>query len=143
MRATPRSDSQPHDKGVSRRLYGRAVEGTDRVVVDVDDFQFSIWGVQERNEEFATELADFDDEVGCVVVHTGQHYGPAELVGRRCDGPGPLTDDMDEIVEFSLVSEGPLRVLELYGEPVVTLAEAPASYRLRISARGRSEGETR
>ncbi len=116
---------------------------SERVIVDVDEFQFSIWGVQEANEEFATELADFVQEIGFVVVYAGQHYGPAELVVRRCDAPGPLADEMDEIVEFSVISDGPLQVAELYGEPVITLAEAPGSYRLRLSARGRGEGEAR
>jgi len=124
-------------------MYVRAMMDSERVIVDVDEFQFSIFGMEESTEEFATELADFSQELGFAVVHAGQHYGPAELVVHRCDSPGPLADDMDEIVEVSVVSDGPLQVAELYGAPVVTLAETPGSYRLRLSARGRAEGEAR
>lgn len=116
---------------------------SERVILDVDEFQFSIWGVANSTEEFATDLADFIRELGFVVVHTGQHYGPAELVVRRCDAPGQLIDEAEDSVEFSVVSNGPLQVAELFGAPVVTLAEAPGSYRLRLSARGRGEGEAR
>ena len=60
-----------------------------RMIVDVDKFQFSIWGLSADSEEFGTELADYVAELSCIVVHTGQDYGPAEVVVEPRTAPGP------------------------------------------------------
>jgi hypothetical protein len=85
-----------------------------------------------------------DEDFTEVWIHTGSQWGPFKVTTRTLVTPPPVGDEWEDVVEFSVRSTGGLFVSELVeGAPLGSVADSGGDYRLRVSARGRTEGAER
>jgi hypothetical protein len=117
-----------------------------RAIVQVAEGQFWITG---GGQPLTVDAGDLDqlmilDEVPAAVpVLTGAFEGPVEVRAAARDTEPTLGDEWDEIVEFTITTADGLSVVELYGEPRLTITDGAGSFRLRLSSRGRAAGQAR
>jgi hypothetical protein len=115
--------------------------------VDVDDFQFLIAdfsGGEVTADTSGVELLSYDIEIpDWVIVHTGAHWGPASVRSEVHAVPPAVEAEWEEVVEVSVRCETGLVVVELGGDPILTICEQGGQYRLRMSTRGRAAGAER
>jgi hypothetical protein len=93
---------------------------------------------------WTTRLVTLDDEAladGDVLVNTGGQWGPFEVTTQYWDAEPDVENSWEDIVEFSVgCRDGGLVVTELVdNDPTAVLAEVAGTYRVRVSARGRSD----
>lgn len=73
-------------------------------------------------------------------VLTGDQWGPFSVTTELTDtAPGEPDTGWEDVVELSVTTTGPMVVTELVeNDPQVPLTMEPGSYRVRVSARGRT-----
>ena len=86
------------------------------------------------------EEGAFGEEGSDLWVLTGDQWGPFEVVVRVLDrAPGEPGETWEDVAEVSLESESGFYVTELVDQdPGAVVPCDPGTYRLRVSARGRS-----
>ena len=76
-------------------------------------------------------------------VHGGSQWGPFAITARVLADASEAAAEWEDVVELSVNTTGDLTLNEVVDGPVDTLQVPPGTYRLRLSSRGRTEGEER
>lgn len=85
-----------------------------------------------------------DPDLSGFLVKTGSQWGPFGVVLQLLDAaPGPPADEWEDVVELSVDVAGELTVGEIVDGRVGSVPVPPGGYRLRVSARGRTESAIR
>lgn len=84
------------------------------------------------------------DQWDAIWILTGTQFGPFSVTARELIAePGPPGEEWEDVVELSVESAGALSVIEDFAEPRAPLSSGPGSFRIRVSARGRTESAAR
>lgn len=113
-----------------------------------DEYSFALADnlASEIRVEGASGLISTDG--GYVQILTGQRAGVVAVTAEKWTGAPPaLAETWEDIVEFSLDTNGPLRVsgslVDTMSKPHVILAPSPGRFRVRVAAQGRDAGGAR
>ncbi len=74
-----------------------------------------------------------------LIIQTGSQYGPYDVTLRTVEGPPALDSSWEDVSEISVTCEPRIGVDELLDVPADWVEIAGGTYRVRVSARGRTE----
>jgi hypothetical protein len=121
-----------------------------RGLVRAEESQF--WIVDRDGGVLVSDTGDDDGlvrfepaDTGCLVVRTGVEWGRVDVAAAVSDLAPEVQPGWDDVVEIWVRCEAGLDVKELFDDPKVGIVDQGGDYRLRVSARGRSDasGESR
>ncbi|GAB3263654.1 SRPBCC family protein [Nocardioides dilutus] len=80
-----------------------------------------------------------------LIVKAGAQFGTYDVTIRVSDGAAPpsIESSWEDVSEVSVACQGPLALGDLEDGPGEELPVSPGAYRLRVSARGRTESAAR
>ncbi len=99
----------------------------------------SIWVTGELGD--TTLVSDPDGVDGELWLLPADQWGPFDVTTRMLEGhPGPPDESWEDVVEFSVTTEGAVVVTEVVNnDPTAEWIDEPGKWRARVSARGRSQ----
>lgn len=135
MRTPGGADRGHTDPVIERRVVLGSDEGTI-AIRSWDEAPLPIVGDLSEN----TLVQDPQLGYGELWVHSADQWGPFEVTTRVHDAaPGDPDETWEDVVEFSMTSSTAVVVTELVdNDPTADWIDGPGSWRVRVSARGRT-----
>jgi hypothetical protein len=134
------------DRDGVARSYTAWVAHRSRAVVQIEELQFLISGGGRPLTVDAgalDQLSVLAEVPQWIAVLTGAHAGPVDVRVACLEAAPTVEEDWEEVVEFSVATADVLGVVEVDGDPRLTITNDPGQYRLRLSRRGPEAGARR